>query len=56
VLRLGINEWPMPGRLVRKDTYEREYHELLRGHAKESWEYLGFRATRRASWKSWPVR
>jgi ubiquinol-cytochrome c reductase cytochrome b subunit len=29
VLRLGINEWPMPGRLVRKATYEREYHELL---------------------------
>ncbi len=30
VLRLGINEWPMPGRIVRKDTYEREYHALLR--------------------------
>jgi ubiquinol-cytochrome c reductase cytochrome b subunit len=29
VLRLGINEWPMPGRLVRKSTYEREYRELL---------------------------
>jgi ubiquinol-cytochrome c reductase cytochrome b subunit len=28
VLRLGINEWPMPGRLVRKSTYEREYHAL----------------------------
>jgi ubiquinol-cytochrome c reductase cytochrome b subunit len=27
VLRLGINEWPMPGRIVRKATYEREYHE-----------------------------
>ncbi|MEP7355063.1 MAG: cytochrome b N-terminal domain-containing protein [Acidobacteriota bacterium] len=27
VLRLGINEWPMPGRLVRKATYERWYHE-----------------------------
>jgi ubiquinol-cytochrome c reductase cytochrome b subunit len=22
VLRLGINEWPMPGRIVRKSTYE----------------------------------
>src|SRR4029077_17961695 len=21
VLRLGINEWPMPGRIVRRDTY-----------------------------------
>jgi len=29
VLRLGINEWPMPGRLVRKSTYEREYQELI---------------------------
>ncbi len=28
VLRLGINEWPMPGRIVRKATYEREYHEM----------------------------
>ncbi len=27
VLRLGINEWPMPGRIVNKATYEREYHE-----------------------------
>ncbi len=26
VLRLGINEWPMPGRIVRKATYEKEYH------------------------------
>ncbi|MHB8301281.1 MAG: cytochrome b N-terminal domain-containing protein [Acidobacteriaceae bacterium] len=25
VLRLGINEWPMPGRLVRKSTYVEEY-------------------------------
>ena len=30
VLRLGINEWPMPGRLVRKATYEREYQEVVR--------------------------
>ena len=28
VLKLGINEWPMPGRLVRKATYVKEYHEL----------------------------
>lgn len=27
VLRLGVNEWPMPGRIVRKATYDREYHE-----------------------------
>jgi ubiquinol-cytochrome c reductase cytochrome b subunit len=28
VLKLGINEWPMPGRVVRRATYMREYHEL----------------------------
>jgi ubiquinol-cytochrome c reductase cytochrome b subunit len=28
VLKLGINEWPMPGRIVRKATYVRQYHEL----------------------------
>jgi ubiquinol-cytochrome c reductase cytochrome b subunit len=28
VLKLGINEWPMPGRVVKRATYEREYHEL----------------------------
>jgi ubiquinol-cytochrome c reductase cytochrome b subunit len=30
VLKLGINEWPMPGRLVRKTTYETEYHNLTK--------------------------
>src|SRR5882724_9814921 len=30
VLKLGINEWPMPGREVKRATYEREYHELTR--------------------------
>jgi ubiquinol-cytochrome c reductase cytochrome b subunit len=28
VLKLGVNEWPMPGRIVRRETYLREYHEL----------------------------
>lgn len=28
VLKLGINEWPMPGRIVRRATYMRDYHEL----------------------------
>jgi ubiquinol-cytochrome c reductase cytochrome b subunit len=28
VLKLGINEWPMPGRDVRRATYMKEYHEL----------------------------
>jgi ubiquinol-cytochrome c reductase cytochrome b subunit len=30
VLKLGVNEWPMPGRIVRKETYEKEYHELVK--------------------------
>ena len=30
VLKLGINEWPMPGRIVRKATYVKEYHELTK--------------------------
>ncbi len=29
VLRLGINEWPMPGRVVRRDRYIEQYHELV---------------------------
>ena len=28
VLKLGINEWPMPGRVVRRATYVKEYEEL----------------------------
>src|SRR5882672_9576826 len=28
VLKLGINEWPMPGRVVKRETYLKEYHEL----------------------------
>jgi ubiquinol-cytochrome c reductase cytochrome b subunit len=30
VLKLGINEWPMPGRLVKRATYERDYHALTK--------------------------
>ena len=30
VLKLGINEWPMPGRVVKRTTYEREYHALTK--------------------------
>jgi len=29
VLKLGINDYPMPGRIVRKSTYDREYHDLI---------------------------
>jgi ubiquinol-cytochrome c reductase cytochrome b subunit len=28
VIKLGINDWPMPGRIVRRATYMQEYHEL----------------------------
>jgi ubiquinol-cytochrome c reductase cytochrome b subunit len=30
VLKLGINDWPMPGRVVRKSTYIQDYHELTK--------------------------
>ena len=30
VLKLGVNEWPMPGRVVKRSTYLQEYHELTR--------------------------
>ena len=32
VLKLGINEWPMPGRIVRRATYLQEYQELTSKH------------------------
>jgi len=30
VLKLGINEWPMPGRIVKRATYLKDYHELTK--------------------------
>jgi ubiquinol-cytochrome c reductase cytochrome b subunit len=30
VVKLGINEWPMPGRIVKRATYEAEYHALTK--------------------------
>src|ERR1700723_1259431 len=30
VLKLGINEWPMPGRIVKRATYMSDYHELTK--------------------------
>ncbi|HEY0786615.1 MAG TPA: cytochrome b N-terminal domain-containing protein [Acidobacteriaceae bacterium] len=32
VLKLGVNEWPMPGRIVRRSTYVQEYNELAHKH------------------------
>jgi ubiquinol-cytochrome c reductase cytochrome b subunit len=28
VLKLGVNDWPMPGRVVRRETYMEEYRDL----------------------------
>ena len=28
VLKLGVNDWPMPGRVVRRETYTEEYQHL----------------------------
>jgi ubiquinol-cytochrome c reductase cytochrome b subunit len=30
VLKLGINDWPVPGRIVKRATYEKEYSELTK--------------------------
>jgi ubiquinol-cytochrome c reductase cytochrome b subunit len=30
VLKLGINDWPMPGRLVKRATYTTEYEDLVK--------------------------
>jgi ubiquinol-cytochrome c reductase cytochrome b subunit len=28
VLRHGVSDWPMPGRIVSRSTYQKQYHEL----------------------------
>ncbi len=43
VLKLGINEWPMPGRIVRRSTYVSEYDELT---AKDGAPFVPY-----AAWK-----
>jgi ubiquinol-cytochrome c reductase cytochrome b subunit len=32
VLKLGINEWPMPGRVVSRETYRLDYTALVHAH------------------------
>jgi ubiquinol-cytochrome c reductase cytochrome b subunit len=32
VLKLGVNEWPVPGRIVRRETYIKQYNELAHKH------------------------
>src|SRR5258708_6491503 len=39
VLKLGINEWPMPGRIVKRATYEVEYHALTKSEGAPFFPY-----------------
>jgi len=39
VLKLGINEWPMPGRIVKRATYEEQYHALTRKEGEPFFPY-----------------
>jgi ubiquinol-cytochrome c reductase cytochrome b subunit len=39
VITLGINDWPVPGRLVRRATYIDEYHSLTRSNGAPFWPY-----------------
>ena len=39
VITLGINDWPVPGRLVRRATYIDEYHALTRTSGAPFWPY-----------------
>jgi ubiquinol-cytochrome c reductase cytochrome b subunit len=43
VLKLGINEWPTPGRIVKRETYVSEYQELTKKHG---WPFFPY-----AVWK-----
>ncbi|HET8946300.1 MAG TPA: cytochrome bc complex cytochrome b subunit, partial [Candidatus Polarisedimenticolia bacterium] len=43
VLRLGINEWPMPGRVVRRATYVQEYHALTRSDGAPFFPYAAWK-------------
>lgn len=46
VLKLGVNEWRVRGRLVRRQTYMKEYHEPKRNalRARAVWKGLIFSA------------
>jgi ubiquinol-cytochrome c reductase cytochrome b subunit len=43
VLKLGINEWPMPGRIVKRATYVEEYHELTRSDGMPFFPYAALK-------------
>jgi ubiquinol-cytochrome c reductase cytochrome b subunit len=43
VLKLGINDWPMPGRVVRRSTYMSEYHTLTTRHGAPFFPYAAWK-------------
>src|SRR5262249_51060129 len=43
VLKLGVNEWPMPGRIVKRGTYVAEYHELTRSDGAPFFPYAAWK-------------
>jgi ubiquinol-cytochrome c reductase cytochrome b subunit len=43
VLTLGVNDWPMPGRIVRRATYVQEYHELTHTHGAPFMPYAAWK-------------
>jgi len=43
VLKLGINEWPMPGRIVKRATYVEEYHALTRSDGMPFFPYAALK-------------
>jgi ubiquinol-cytochrome c reductase cytochrome b subunit len=43
VLKLGVNEWPMPGRVVKRATYVEEYHELTRSDGAPFFPYAAWK-------------
>src|SRR4026208_1415704 len=45
VLKLGVNEWPMPGRVVKRATYVEEYHELTRSDGAPFFPYAARKAS-----------
>src|SRR5262245_50331031 len=43
VLKLGVNEWPMPGRIVKRATYVEEYHDLTRSDGAPFFPYAAWK-------------
>src|SRR5262245_15314167 len=43
VLKLGINEWPVPGRVVSRQTYLQRYHELTHKEGEPFFLYAAWR-------------